>query len=169
MFTRSTWLLIVAPLCCLGCSDAPVEPPDARQGKLVGMWREVYQGPKGIITLKADGTYTAMSVTAFEQRVLFKLPETIDIKGTWKTTEGTIHFHIDEASAMNDELAGKDVEETIKSVNDGWFTTTDAKGHEIMYTRTDSPVLDPTKAAMEAARMRPNAGGEAASEPAQGK
>jgi hypothetical protein len=167
MSTRFVWLFIVAPLFCLGCSDAPVEPSDARQAQLVGMWREVYQGPKGIITLKADGTYTAMVVAPFEQRVLFKLPETIDIKGTWKTTDGEIHFHIDEASAMNDGLAGQDATETIKSVSDGTFVTIDAKGHEIMYTRTDSPVLDPAKAAIEAQRRA--AVGEAASEPAQGK
>jgi hypothetical protein len=143
MFTRFVWLLVVAPLFCLGCSDAPVEPPDARQAKMVGMWREVYQGPKGILTLKEDGTYTVTEVTPFEQRVLFKLPDTIDIKGTWKTTDGTIHFHVDEATAMNDELADKDVVESIKEVSETWFSTTDAKGHEIMYTRTDKPTLDP--------------------------
>ena len=72
MFTRAFGLVLIAPLFCLGCSDAPVEPPDARQAQFVGMWREVYQGPKGIITLKEDGTYTAMVVSPFEQRVLFK-------------------------------------------------------------------------------------------------
>ena len=113
------------------------------------------KAPKGILTLKADGTYTGTLATPREHQMLFRAPETIEIKGTWKTTEGEIHFHVDEASAMNDSLAGQDATETISKVSEPWFTTIDAKGHEIMYTRvkeaaagTDEPV-EPTRKAEE--------------------
>src|SRR5689334_3040415 len=119
MFTRCAWLLVVAPLFCLGCSE-PDPPPDARQAKFVGTWKEVYQGPKGILTLKADGTYTGTINTPREYRMLLRAPETIDLKGTWKTTQGKIHFHVDEASFMNDSLAGQDTTEWINTVTDNW-------------------------------------------------
>ncbi len=150
MFIRFAWLLVVAPLFCLGCSNA-VEPPDARQAQFVGTWKEVYQGPKGTLTLKADGTYTGTIATPREHQMLFHAPETIDIKGTWKTTDGEIHFHIDEASALGDALAGQDAVETINKVDNGWFTTTDAKGHEIMYTRLNEPPAVPETRVSETA------------------
>ena len=151
MFTRSAWLVIVAPLFCLGCE--PPEPPDARHAQFVGTWKEIYQGPKGIVTLKEDGTYTATVPTPPEQRVLFHLPETYDMKGTWRTTKGEIHFHVDEATAMNDELAGRDATESIVNVNENWFSTTDARNHEIMYKRWDE-AQEAAEKAKEAALQR---------------
>src|SRR5262249_45043909 len=90
---------------------------------------------RGSFTLESDGSYTGEVIQIIQ--LIPGSPKSFQLKGTWKTVQGSIIFHIDESTYMNDQMAGRDITEKIIDVAKDSFQTVNDDGHQLLDDRRE--------------------------------